>query len=273
MELYERLAQLQQEGRAVALITVIRSEGSVPRHEGTKMLVHPDGQVEGTVGGGEMESKVIEAAQRALEGGRLERLSYSFRDPEQGDVGVCGGEMEVLVEPVKPPDKLIVVGGGHVGQAVAHLASWLDFEVVVYDDREEFASEEMVPDADQYVSAALAELPERVPVHDRTYILLTTRGVDIDVEALPPLLDSPAAYLGVIGSRRRWETTAEKLLERGVPAEKIERVTSPMGLELNAETPKEIAVSMLAEIIMLRRGGTGEPMAHKPVTERKSAGG
>lgn len=269
MQPYERLAQLRREGRAAALVTVIGADGSVPRHEGTKMLVFADGSSEGTVGGGAMEAEVIEIAQQALRDGRLQRRSFSFRDPEQGDVGVCGGEMEVLVEPVQPPEKLVVVGGGHVGQAVVHLASWLGFEVVVFDDREAYADPALSPEADQHVTGPLPELTEKVQIHERTYVLLTTRGVDIDLEALPPLLDTPAAYIGVIGSRRRWETAAEALSERGVPAEKIGRVRSPMGLELNAETPEEIALSMLAEIVMLRRGGSGDPMAHQPIKKGK----
>lgn len=269
MELYQRLAQLRRVGKSVALVTVIHAEGSVPRHEGTKMLVFPDGSIEGTVGGGEMESRVIETAVQSLRDGKLQRCSYAFRDPEQGDVGVCGGEMEVLVEPITPPEQVVVVGGGHVGQSVAYLASWLGFEVVLVDDRAEFASAGMVPEADQYIHAPLSELTDHVTIHDRTYVLLTTRGVNVDLEALPPLLETPAAYLGVIGSRRRWETAAQRLLEAGVPREKINRVTSPMGLELNAETPEEIALSMMAEIVMLRRGGTGEPMAHQPVSKRE----
>lgn len=272
MPSYSRLAQLEREGRPAALATVIRADGSVPRREGTKMIVLPDGSIEGTVGGGELEHRVSEAGLRVIDSGKLERLTYAFRDPEEGDVGVCGGEMEVLVEPIKPPATMVVVGGGHVGQAVAELASWLDLHVVVADDREEFADPDLVPAVDEALHVSMGELADRLPIHADTYILLTTRGVEIDVEGLPSLLESDAAYIGVIGSKRRWETTAKELRERGIPEEQIARVTSPMGLELNAETPEEIAVSMLAEIIMLRRGGTGERMAHDPTKGRSREG-
>jgi len=267
--LYARLAELERAGQAVALATVVRAQGSVPRHAGTKMLVHPDGSFEGTVGGGDLESRVIQSALQALQDGQPRLLAYAFRDLEQGDVGVCGGEMEVFVEPIQPPATVLVVGAGHVGSAVAFLAKWLGFRVVVSDDRPEFTTPEAVPGADEYVSGPLSGLPQQVPITAQTYIMLTTRGVAVDLEGLPSLLETPAAYIGIIGSRRRWETAARQLAEQGVPRAQIERITSPMGLELNAETPQEIALSMLAQIVLLRRGGTGEAMAHAPVAPRR----
>jgi len=267
--LYARLAELERAGQAVALATVVRAQGSVPRHAGTKMLVHPDGSFEGTVGGGDLENRVIQEALQALQDGQPRILEYAFRDLAQGDVGVCGGEMEVFVEPIQPPATVLVVGAGHVGSAVAFLAKWLGFRVVVSDDRPEFATPEAVPGADEYVSGPLSGLPQQVPITAQTYIMLTTRGVAVDLEGLPSLLETPAAYIGIIGSRRRWETAARQLAEQGVPRAQIERITSPMGLELNAETPQEIALSMLAQIVLLRRGGTGEAMAHAPAAARR----
>ncbi|GMR09784.1 MAG: XdhC/CoxI family protein [Anaerolineae bacterium] len=254
----------------MAVATVVHTTGSVPRHEGTRMLIHPDGMIEGTVGGGQLEGRVIEAALAALEDGVPKNLHYEFRDIEQGDAGVCGGEMEVFVEAVRPSPTVVVIGGGHVGSSVAHLAHWLGFRVIVSDDRPEFATPEAVPGADEYIQAPLAELPDRITITPETYLMLTTRGVPIDVDGLPPLLDSEAGYIGVIGSKRRWDTCAQHLAERGVSQEKIARVVSPMGLELNAETPEEIAISMLAEIIMLRRGGSGGHMAHKPKIRKQA---
>jgi len=260
--IFARIAELQEAGKNMALATVVRTSGSVPRHEGTRMVIFPDGQIEGTVGGGDLESRVIQAALEILDGSASKTLHYEFRDIEQGDVGVCGGEMEVFVEAVRPSPTVIVVGGGHVGSSVAHLANWLGFHVVVTDDRPDFVNPEAVPDADEHILTPLAELPDKINITSETYIMLTTRGIPIDVDGLPPLLDSEAGFIGVIGSKRRWDTSAKQLAEQGVSQEKIDRVVSPMGLELNAETPEEIAVSMLAEIIMLRRGGSGEHMAH-----------
>ncbi len=269
VSLFERLAELQRKGEAVVLATVINTQGSVPRHEGSKMLIHPDGRIEGTLGGGDMESRVIKEALEALSAGGTRVLSYAFRDIEKGDVGVCGGDVQILLEPIRPQPKVIVVGGGHVGRAVAHLAHWLGFRVVLSDDRAEYATPEAAPDADEHVLGPLSELPNHVCIDENTYILLTTRGVPVDLEALPTLLETCAAYVGVIGSRRRWEFCIRELRRRGVPEDRIARVTSPMGLELNAESPEEIAVSILAEIIMLRRAATGRPMGHAPASTRE----
>jgi xanthine dehydrogenase accessory factor len=271
--LFSRLAELERQGTPVALCTVVRATGSVPRHAGSKMIVFADGSIEGSIGGGEMEGRVISAARQSLVSGETQLLSFNLSDPSLGDPGVCGGAVEVFVEPSGTRPTLVVFGGGHVGKAVVHLAHWLGFRTAVADDRPEFASPQAVPDADEYVTCALSELPQRLTIDARTYLVLTTRGVPVDVEGLPALLDTSAAYIGVIGSRRRWETAAAELEAKGVPRGKLERVTSPMGLELNAETPEEIAVSILAEIIRLRRGGSGEPMAHQPRPKRESRSG
>jgi xanthine dehydrogenase accessory factor len=267
MSLYRQLAEIEAGGQQAALATVIRTQGSVPRHSGSKMIIFRDGKTHGTIGGGEMESQVIEAAVEAIDSRETKLLHYEFRDPSEGHVGVCGGEMEVFVEPVEIPPKLVVVGAGHVGQAMVHLGHWLGYHVVACDDREEFAAENYVPEADEVIHCKLKDLTKQTEIHANTFLVLTTRGVDIDLEALPALLESPAAYIGVIGSRRRWETTAHALKESGVAEEKIRKVTSPMGLEINAETPEEIAVSIFAEMIQKQQGGTGQSMSYDPKLE------
>ena len=258
--IFQAIAELEQSGEGGALCMIVSSQGSTPRHVGSKMLVYPDGHFIGTVGGGEVESRVIREALKSLKEGRPRLLSYDMVDPSQGDPGVCGGQLEVYVEPILSQATLVVIGGGHVGKAVAHLARWLDFRVLVSDDRIEFCTPEANPDAHAFYPVAMADLPQHLKITPQMYMVLTTRGASVDIEGLPALLDSPAGYIGVIGSRRRWTVTRKGLLEAGVPAEKMERVHSPMGLELNAETPEEIAVSILAEIIMLRNGGNGQQM-------------
>ncbi len=254
------LAELERTGEPAALCTVVRERGSVPRHAGSKMLVHGDGRIEGTVGGGEMESRVIRDALAALRDGAARVVQYALVDPAAGDPGVCGGEVEIFVEPIKPHPTLLVIGGGHVGKALVHLGKWLAFRVVLSDDRLEFCNPEAVPGADEYLPIAMRDLPSRFKFHSETYIVMPTRGMPLDVEGLPALLDVPHAYLGVIGSRRRWATAVQRLEAKGVAREKLARVHAPMGLELNAETPEEIALSILAEVVMRQRGGTGEPM-------------
>jgi len=258
--LFQALAELEIRNGAGALCTVIRSLGSTPRHATSKMLVYPNRSIIGTVGGGEMENLVITEAVQAIRDGKSRLLEYHMTDPARGDPGVCCGQVEIFVVPNQAKATLVVVGAGHVGKAVAHLAHWLGFYVAINDDRPEFCSPEAAPDADAFYPAPLAQLASQLEITPWTYLVLTTRGMMVDVQGLPALLDSPAAYIGVIGSKRRWATTRKILLESGLSAEKIDRVRSPMGLELNAETPEEIAVSIMAEIIMLRQGGDGSLM-------------
>jgi xanthine dehydrogenase accessory factor len=164
------------------------------------------------------------------------------------------------VEPILPPALIVVIGAGHVGKAVVHLAKWMGFRVALSDDRAEFCNPESVPNADAYYPVPMAELANQLTVTNQTYLVVTSRGSAIDAAGLPSLLESEAAYIGVIGSKRRWLTTVKALQEKGVAEEKIARVHSPMGLELNAETPEEIAVSIMAEIMLLKDKGTGKMM-------------
>jgi xanthine dehydrogenase accessory factor len=147
-----------------------------------------------------------------------------------------------------------------VGKAVAHLARWLGFRVALSDDRPEFCTPDAIPDAEEFFPLPLEKLPQHLNITTWTSIVMTTRGVEVDLAGLPAILETPAGYIGIIGSKRRWEMTKRKLLEAGISPDKIDRVRSPIGLEINAETPEEIAVSIMAEILMLRLGGDGKPM-------------
>ena len=258
--IYQAIAELEKNNESAALCTVTGSEGSTPRHVGSKMLVYPDGRFIGTVGGGELENRVIKAALQSIQNETAQTLSYTMADPSRGDPGVCGGQVEVFVEPILPSPLLIVIGAGHVGKAVIHLAKWLGYRVAVSDDRADFCTPEATPDADAYYPVKMDELPKHVTIDKRTVLILTTRGSAIDAAGLSPLLDSPAAYIGIIGSKRRWATTVKALQEKGVDKARIAKVHSPMGLELQAETPEEIAVSIMAEVMMLKDKGTGKSM-------------
>ncbi len=256
----QALAQLEASHESAALCTVVKSEGSTPRHIGSKMLVYEDGHFIGSVGGGDLEHRVLDEAWMALADGKARLLSYRMSDPSRGDPGVCGGQVEVFVEPILPPATLVIIGGGHVGKAVAHLAKWLGFRVAVSDDRPEFCNPEMIPDADEFLVCPMEELAKRLKINKRTFLVLTTRGTSVDAAGLPSLLEAGPAYIGVIGSKRRWAVTVKELKEKGVTQAKIDRIHSPIGLELQAETPEEIAVSIMAEVLMLRDQGTGKPM-------------
>jgi xanthine dehydrogenase accessory factor len=259
--IYEAILEAERTGQPAALATVIRARGSVPRHETSKMLVFADGRIAGTVGGGELENRTIEEAKKVAHEGQARIISHSLVDPSRGDAGVCGGEVEVFIEPIMPPATLLIVGAGHVGRALAHLARWMGYRVVVTDDRADLCTHDFIPDADEFVVGPMTEALNKLRMDHRTYVACVTRGYLFDVDALPILLNTPAPYIGVIGSRRRWTMALKDLHAKGTSDESLARVHAPIGLEIQAETPEEIAVSIMAEIVMLRRGGTGQPMS------------
>lgn len=258
---YSALAELADSNATAALCSVIRTQGSVPRQVGAKMLVYEDGRTVGTVGGGELEARVIARAVALLQerpaGSPVplcEVVNIPLVDPSKGDAGVCGGEMDVFVETILAEPTVLVVGCGHVGKEVAALAKWLGFRVAVTDDRVELCNETMIPDADVYLPGLIPAALDGFEITDQTFIAAVTRGVKADADALPSLLQSKAPYVGVIGSRRRWTVAIQELRECGVPDEVIRRVHAPIGLEIGADTPREIALSIMAEILAVRKG-------------------
>ncbi len=259
--IYEAILEAERSGQPAALATVVRARGSVPRHETSKMLVYADGRIVGTVGGGELENRTIEAARQVAVEGNARILAHSLVDPSRGDAGVCGGEVEVFIEPITSPARLLILGAGHVGRALAHLAKWMGYHVVVADDRADLCTRDFIPDADEFVVGSMSDVMGQLRFDHRTYVACVTRGYLFDVDALPLLLNTPVPYIGVIGSQRRWSMALKGLHDKGVSDESLARVRAPIGLEIEAETPEEIAVSIMAEIVMLRRGGTGQPMS------------
>lgn len=240
-------------GRAGVLATVIATSRSVPRRPGSKMIVWGDGTTSGTIGGGMMEARVVTESEAALADGFTRLITYDLVDPSRGDPGVCGGTVTVYLEPYMPTPTVFVIGCGHVGKAVVELAHWLGFRVVAFDDRAELVSGDAVPLADVRVTGTIADALSVAPITTETHVVLVTRNVAVDLELLPILVATPARSIGVMGSGRRWQTTLSALADAGVRPEALVRVTSPVGLELGAETPEEIAVSILAEIVQLRR--------------------
>lgn len=251
------------ERQQFTICTIIKQSGSTPRHLGSKMLVTSDGGITGSVGGGELEHRVITAAIDCLSVGKPTILTYKLDDLEKGDPGVCGGQVEIFVEPIKLPSQILVIGGGHVGKALVHLAKWLGYYVILSDDRPEFCDPATVPGADRYIQCSLAEIPQKVKIDASTYVVLTTRGVKIDVPGLPKLLATEPAYIGIIGSKRRWITTREAMIANGSDPRELDRVNSPIGLNIGAESPEEIAVSIMAEVMTREKKSGGESMRLK----------
>ncbi len=253
-DVFSAAVRAREAGEAAVLATVVRTQGSVPRHAGAKMLIFPDGRIVGTIGGGEMESRVIDSVADLIAKGDPKLITVNLADPTRGDAGVCGGQVEIFLEPIMPDPTILVIGCGHVGQALADLAHWLGYRVLVTDDRADLCNAETIPNADGYYPIQASEIATTIPIHARTYIAAVTRGVPLDVAMLPGLLHSKAAYIGVMGSRRRWATAAKQLKEAGITAEEMARVYAPIGLEIEAETPRQIAVSIMGQVIAHQRG-------------------
>ena len=272
------LVDLVGRGHSAVLATVIRTDRSVPRHPGAKMLVTDDGHRFGSVGGGEMEARVIREAEACLADGRPRLLDYDLINPGAGDPGVCGGRVTIHLEPHMPPSTVLVIGCGHIGRAVrdrrpgvtttdqcgggatraravTELAHWLGYRVVATDDRPGTAEE--VTGADLVVAGPISEVLEQVVLTPRDHAVVVTRNTDLDVESLRHLLATEIGSIGVMGSARRWQTTCQSLADLGIALGDIERVTSPIGLELGAENPEEIAVSIMAQLVAQDRSTTG----------------
>lgn len=250
--LLTELLEAQAAGTPVVLATIVKARGSVPRRSGAKMVVYENGRISGTIGGGEMESRVVAEAQIILATGKPKLLTYALVAPERGDPGVCGGEVDIYLEPYLPPATVYVIGCGHVGQAVAHLAHWLGFRVIVNDDRPDLASPDIIPQADEHIPGPFTAVLDQHPVTRQSYVVLVTRNVQVDLEILPHLVDTPVPYIGVMGSQRRWTHTRQLLQAQGLTDEQLAAFHSPIGLEIGAETPEEIAISIMAEIIKVR---------------------
>lgn len=251
MPLYQELGDCEKNGVTVVLCTIVSSNGSTPRHCGSKMLVYADQHISGTIGGGELEQLIIRQAVESLKDGKPRLVPFDYVSSNKNEESGITGRVEVYLDPVLPKVTLVVVGGGHVGQKVIHLAKYLDYRVVLCDERREFCNPENAPGADEYFCCKLEEIPNKMNVAENTYFVLATKNAEIDIEGLPSILNTKSEYIGVIGSKRRWENTRNELIARGINAEAFSRVHSPIGLNLNAETPQEIAMSILSEIIML----------------------
>jgi len=248
-ELLAELVDAVDGGRPVVLATIVGTEGSVPRHAGAKMVVRSDGTTMGTIGGGEVEALVHGEALAALNDRRPRLRRYTLNDPELGDPGVCGGTMTIYLEPYMTPRTVYVIGAGHVGRSVIDLADWLGYRTVVVDDRADLVTEEAMPNAAIRVAGSVQDALDEHPADETTAIVVVTRSHELDAQIVPVLLETRAPYIGVMGSKRRWATTREALVESGTPIEALDRLHVPIGLSIGAETVEEIAVSIMSQII------------------------
>jgi len=249
--IYEAALNAMREGEAVVLATIVGTGSSSPRGPGAKMLVYADGGTVGTVGGGPSEAWVVDQAQQALAEGRSRLISQSTEEAED----VCAADLSCFIDVLLPEPTLLIVGAGHIGQAVASMGAWLGYRIVVLDERPSEVVPERFPDADALLCGSLRQELASYPLGEHVYVILVTPHHSDDEQALAVLADSEVPYIGLLGGKRRTEATFARARTMGVSETFLEQIHTPIGIDIAAETPKEIAVSIMADVIAVRRGG------------------
>jgi xanthine dehydrogenase accessory factor len=255
-EVFAALGEALKRGEEVALVTIVAANGSTPQRVGAKMLVYADGRVVGTIGGGCYENEALWKAREALKTRKACTVRYELADDFAEESGlICGGQMEVFIEPIEPSPAVYIFGAGHVGQFVGRIAHEAGFQVHVLDDREKFANRDRFPDAAEIVVDDIPSWLARTTLPRSSYAVIVTRGHRHDLDALRALAQQQLRYLGLIGSRAKVKRLYDVLVEDGsVPVERLETIHAPIGLDIGAVTPQEIAVAIVAELIAIRRG-------------------
>jgi xanthine dehydrogenase accessory factor len=254
MDIYTEIAKLRKEGRKAALATIIQVQGSIPSYESSKILIRDDGSIVGTVGGGCVEAEVWSVAQDVMREEKPRRLHFNLNAQPDYDTGlVCGGSLDIFVEPILATPTLYLFGGGHVSLAVSKVAHLAGFDILVADDREAFANKERFPNAVETHAREWAETFPLLKPNEFSYLVIATRGHKGDLECLRWAVSTPARYIGMVGSKRKVIEFHKVLESEGITAAQLERVHSPVGLDIGALTPEEIAVSVVAEMIAVRR--------------------
>ena len=247
-DIYLKLLELIGQRKSVALITVISTKGSTPRETGAKMLVLPDGSIHGTIGGSTVEALIIEESKKCLRIGTGMKVTHHLDDTGM----ICGGMMEFFIEPVNVPPLLYIFGAGHVALPLARMANQVGFAFIIVEDRGEFATRDRFPDAQEILVGKPDEMARQIPFSENDYIAIVSRSHEIDYQVLHAVIHKPFRYLGLIGSKTKRQQIFSRLREEGVTAELINKIHTPIGLDIHAESPEEIAVSIVAELIKIK---------------------
>jgi xanthine dehydrogenase accessory factor len=254
MDLYEEIVKLRKDGRRGAVATIVNVRGSIPSFKTAKMLVRDDGSIVGTIGGGCVEAEVWQAAREVMESERPRTMTFDLNQDPKYDTGlVCGGTLEIFVEPILPPADLYIFGAGHVAASLSKVARIAGFDITVVDDREAYANRERFPEAQQVIAEDFDKAVAQLMPSESSYIVIVTRGHRDDMRMLRWAVQTPARYVGMIGSKRKTITIFKELQQEGLAAHLFDRVHAPVGLDIGAITPEEIAVSITAELIAKRR--------------------
>jgi xanthine dehydrogenase accessory factor len=254
-DVLEAALRAEESGEPAALVTVVATEGSTPQKAGAKMLVYPDGRIVGTIGGGCVEAEMTWRARQAIETRKAQMASYDLTADQAGEDGlVCGGRMQVFIEPVEGTPTLCLFGAGHVAQPLARMAKASGFRVEVVDDRIKFANRDRFPNADLVLVEEFSAAAPHLTLGRNTYAVVVTRGHKGDSEALEAVIGKGLRYVGLLGSKPKLVHLVAGLEEKGVAPEVLGEIRCPLGIEIGAVSPDEIAVSILAEMIAVRRG-------------------
>jgi len=253
-DIFEEIVKIRSEGGRAALATITSINGSTPRKEGSKMLVRSDGTILGSIGGGSVEAQVCQEAMKITKEGKSRILRFNLTGKEGAEEGmICGGNMEIFLEPILPEPSLYIFGGGHISFSIAKIGKMVGFKVVVIDDRAEFANPERFPEADEIIAQGFASVFPRLKINKSSYIVIVTRGHLQDEKVIEWAVKTDAGYIGMIGSKKKNQTVFSHLQSKGISKKLLDSVYAPIGLDIYAETPEEIAVSIIAEIIKVRR--------------------
>jgi xanthine dehydrogenase accessory factor len=252
-DIYQEIVRIKKAGEEAALVTIVSASGSTPREEGAKMLVKPDGTIAGTIGGGSLEAQVIKEAVGVIKQGKPKHLHASLTAEEAGEEGmICGGDLEVFIEPILTTPTMYIFGGGHISLSLARIGKLIGFKIAVIDDRAEYANAERFPEAEMVLAENFSQAFSKLKIDKTSYIVIVTRGHQNDEEVLEWAVGTPAKYIGMIGSKSKVKTIYSHLLAKGASQKTLDGVRSPIGLAIGAQTPEEIAVSIMAEIIKVR---------------------
>jgi xanthine dehydrogenase accessory factor len=269
MDIFEEVVRMRRAGQRGALATIVHTNGSIPSYESSRMLVRDDGTIAGTIGGGCVEAEVWAAAREVIGSEQPRKMTFNLNHEANYDAGlICGGTLEIFVEPILPQPMLYIFGAGHVSTAVARVAHQAGFAIGVIDDRESFANPERFPMASE-IHTSFAQSYEKIHPNSSTYLLIVTRGHKDDMRVLAWAVNTDARYIGMIGSKRKVLSVYKALEKEGFPPGKFERVHAPVGLDIGALTPDEIAVSIVAELIAVRRNAKELP--HKTIKPSEAA--
>jgi xanthine dehydrogenase accessory factor len=254
MDIYEEIVKLRRGGRRGAVATIVNVRGSIPSFETAKMLVRDDGSIVGTIGGGCVEAEIWQAAREVMESEKPRTLTFNLNQDPKYDTGlVCGGTLDIFVEPVLPPALLYIFGAGHVSVNLYQVARSAGFDVTVVDDREAYANRQRFPEAKEIIAEDFDRAMARLNPCESAYLVIVTRGHRDDMRVLRWAVQTSARYIGMIGSKRKTITIFQELIKEGLSPDLFERVHAPVGLDIGAITPEEIAVSITAELIAARR--------------------